>query len=69
MAGSSTFNSGTGWTANPTPDTRFTKNVSVAAVPGQPAAGLGTPGDLVIDTVNRKIYENQAGTWSAGTSY
>ncbi|WP_213768997.1 hypothetical protein [Caballeronia sp. dw_19] len=68
MAGSSTL-TGSGWQANPTPDTRFAINVSVAAVPGQPAAGLGKANDLVIDTANRVIYENVAGTWSAGTSY
>lgn len=68
MAGTSTL-SGSGWTANPVPDTRFGINVSVAAVPGQPAAGLGKPTDVVIDTVGRKLYENVAGTWSAGVSY
>jgi hypothetical protein len=68
MAGSSTL-SGSGWTANPMYDTRFAKNVSIATTPGQPAAGLGTDGDLVIDTVARKIYEKTAGSWSGGTSY
>jgi hypothetical protein len=68
MAGSSTLG-GSGWTANPTPDTRFTKSVSVAAVPGKPDDGVGINGDLVIDTTNRKIYEKTAGAWSAGTSY
>jgi hypothetical protein len=68
MAGTSTLG-GSGWTANPMYDTRFAKNVSVANTPGQPAAGLGADGDLVIDTVGRKIYEKTAGSWSAGTSY
>lgn len=68
MAGTSTLG-GSGWTANPTPDTRFAKNVSIPFTLGQPAAEIGAPGDLAIDTVNRKLYENVAGTWSAGTAY
>lgn len=67
MAGSSTLG-GSGWTANPTPDQRY-PTINVPLVVGQPAAQLGTAGDLAIDKVNRKIYENVAGTWSAGTSY
>jgi hypothetical protein len=67
MAGTSTL-SGSGWTANPQPDQRY-PTIWVPLVVGQPAAELGAPGDLAIDRVNRKIYENVAGTWSAGTSY
>lgn len=68
MAGSSTL-SGSGWTANPTPDTRFDKTISIPSVNGQPAAEIGKAGDLAIDVVARKLYENVSGTWSAGTSY
>jgi hypothetical protein len=68
MAGTSTLG-GSGWTANPTPDTRFAKTISIPSVIGQPAAEIGAPGDLAIDVVARKLYENVAGTWSAGTPY
>lgn len=68
MAGSSTLD-GNGWTANPTPDTRFDKTISIPSVTGQPAAEIGRPGDLAIDVVARKLYENVAGAWSAGTAY
>lgn len=67
MAGSSTLG-GSGWTANPTPDQRQ-PTIWIPIVVGQPAAQLGKAGDLAIDVVARKLYENVSGTWSAGTSY
>ncbi|WLE60291.1 hypothetical protein [Burkholderia plantarii] len=67
MAGTSTL-SGSGWTANPTPDQRY-PTIWVPIVSGKPAAQLGSPSNLAIDPVARKLYENVAGTWSAGTSY
>ena len=67
MAGTSTLG-GSGWTANDNPDQRY-PSIWIPIVKGQPAAGLGKSGDLAIDPVARKLYENQNGTWTAGTAY
>jgi hypothetical protein len=68
MAGTSTYTPGSGWTAAGQPRSDF-DYAGVAFFSGQPPQGVGKPGDLSIDKTARKIYENVAGAWSAGTSY
>ncbi len=67
MAGTSTL-TGSGWLAQGQPRSDEA-SYGVPFFTGQPPQGVGQPGDLTIDKVARKIYENVAGTWSAGTSY
>lgn len=67
MAGTSTL-TGSGWLAYGQPRTDD-KPYGIPVYPGQPQQGVGSPGDLTIDLVGRKIYENVAGTWNAGTTF